>query len=227
VATVTTWVARSRRLWLVAAWTHEWVRFDTQLLQDAEVSDVAYQQGELAGYEVRAYLLEKFRRQCADCHSADVPLQVEHVVPRRRGGTDRVSNLTLACEPCNTAQGTRTAEEYGHPDVQAQARASRRDAAAVNTTRWALYHRLATTGLPVEAGTGGRTKWNRTQRGLEKTHWLDAVCVGASTPEDVWVRGVVPLHITAMGRHSRQMCRTNGHGFPDNGHRSGHPCALF
>jgi hypothetical protein len=29
------------------------------------------------------------------------------------------------------------------------------------------------------------------------------------------VKGTVPLLITAMGRHSRQMCRTNAFGFPD------------
>jgi hypothetical protein len=29
------------------------------------------------------------------------------------------------------------------------------------------------------------------------------------------VDGVMPLLITAMGRHSRQMCRTNAAGFPD------------
>jgi hypothetical protein len=29
------------------------------------------------------------------------------------------------------------------------------------------------------------------------------------------VEGVTPLLITAMGRHSRQMCRTNASGFPD------------
>src|SRR5262249_33820379 len=45
--------------------------------------------------------------------------------------------------------------------------------------------------------------------------WLDAVCVGASTPKRLDVRGIVPLLITAMGRHSRQMYRTNAAGFPD------------
>ena len=64
-----------------------------------------------------------------------------------------------------------------------------RDTAAVNATRWALYERLQSLGLPLEAGTGGRTKWNRTTRGLPKTHWLDAVCVGASTPATLDIRG--------------------------------------
>jgi len=89
-----------------------------------------------------------------------------------------------------------------------------KDAAAVNTTRWALYERLRQTGLPVETGTGGRTKWNRTTRELPKTHWLDAACVGASTPEHLITKGIVPLLITATGRQRRQMCLMNQFGFP-------------
>jgi len=34
--------------------------FDTQKLQNPEISGVEYQQGELFGYEVREYLLEKW-----------------------------------------------------------------------------------------------------------------------------------------------------------------------
>jgi hypothetical protein len=126
-----------------------------------------------------------------------------------------VSTLTIACKPCNDAKGTRTAEEFGHAEIQAQARQPLRDAAAVNATRWALYQRLVQTGLPVETGTGGRTKWNRSRRELPKTHWLDAACVGASTPERLHVDSIVPLRITAMGWHSRQMCRTDAQGFPN------------
>jgi HNH endonuclease len=169
----------------------------------------------LAGYEVKQYLLEKWGRRCAYCGATDRPLQVEHIVPRVRHGSNRVSNLTLACEDCNEAKGEQTAEEFGYPQIQAQAKQPLRDAAAVNATRWALYHRLTALALPVETGTGGRTKWNRTARYLPKTHWTDATCVGASTPEVVTIAGVIPLLIRATGRHSRQMCRTNAAGFPD------------
>ena len=37
----------------------------------------------------------------------------EASVPRARGGSDRISNLTLACAPCNTRKGSQTAEEFG------------------------------------------------------------------------------------------------------------------
>jgi len=217
IANVETWVRRLSRLAPVAAISQELVRFDTQALVNPEVSGVEYQQGTLAGYEVREYLLEKWQRRCAYCQASGIALQVEHIVPRARGGSDRVRNLTLACETCNQRKGSRTAEEFGYPQVQAQAGQPLRDAAAVNTTRWALYRRLQQTGLPVEVGTGGRTKWNRTQRGLPKTHWLDAACVGASTPERLVVKGIHPRHIRAMGRHARQMCRMDTYGFPRTG----------
>ena len=217
VATTITWVHRLRQLCPTAVISTELARFDTQLLQDAEISGVAYQQGTLVGYEVRTYLLEKWGRRCAYCGATDVPLQIEHLTPRARGGSDRVSNLALACGECNQAKGTQTAAAFGHPHLQAQARAPLKDAAAVNATRWALYHRLVATGLPVEVGTGGRTKYNRTRLGLDKTHWRDAACVGASTPDRLDVRGVRPLLIRATGHGSRQMCRMDKYGFPRTG----------
>jgi len=182
--------------------------------QNPEISGIEYQQGELFGYEVREYLLEKFGRKCAYCQKDNVPLQIEHIVPQSRGGSSRVSNLTIACEKCNQRKGNLTAEEFGHPEVQAQAKKSLKDAAVLNATRWKIYKRLQTIGLPIEIGTGGRTKYNRTQQHLPKTHWLDATCVGASTPEALKVEGVQPLSIIATGRGSRQMCRVDKYGFP-------------
>lgn len=214
VETTMTWVQRLCRWAPVACLSVENVRFEMQLMQTPEISGVEYQQGELAGYEVREYLLDKFKRTCAYCGAKDVPLEVEHIVPKSRGGSNRVSNLAIACRPCNVAKGNQTAEEYGHPDVQALARRPLRDAAAVNATRWRLYNELVATGWPVEAGTGGRTKYNRTRQELPKTHWLDAACVGASTPDTLRLLTTQPLAIMCKGRGSRQMCRTDKYGFP-------------
>ncbi len=214
VANILTWVNRLRRLCPIGALSQELVRFDTQLLQNPEVSGVHYQQGDLAGYEVREYVLEKFHRHCAYCGQGDVPLELEHIIPNSRGGSDRVSNLTLACRPCNQRKGDQTAAEFGHPEVHAHAKAPLKDAAAVNTTRWGLYRHLEALGLPLEVGTGGRTKFNRMRLGLPKTHWLDAACVGASTPERLRADGIHPLYMIATGHGTRQMCGTDRYGFP-------------
>jgi len=215
VYNIETWVTRLRKLCPITAISLELVKFDTQAMQNPEISGVEYQQGELLGYEVREYLLEKFGRKCAYCGAENIPnLEVEHIIPKTRGGSNRVSNLTIACKKCNSKKGNRTAEDFGHPFVQEQAKHPLKDAAAVNATRWKIYLKLQTTGLLIEIGTGGRTKFNRIQRSLPKTHWLDAVCVGASTPEIIKVEGVKPLSIIATGHGCRQMCRVDKFGFP-------------
>jgi hypothetical protein len=56
VANVETWVERLRRAAPITALVLELVRFDTHQMHTPEVSGVAYQQGTLAGYEVREYL---------------------------------------------------------------------------------------------------------------------------------------------------------------------------
>ena len=198
----------------------ELVRFDMQLMENPEMSGVMYQQGTLVGYEVREYVLEKWGRQCAYCRAKDVPLEVEHIHPRANGGTNRVSNLTLACEPCNREKGTQDIKDFlkKKPEVlariQAQARQPLKDASAVNATRWVLLEQLKGTGLPVECGSGGLTKFNRTMHRMPKTHWSDAACVGKSTPETLMTVHVKPLLIRAMGHGRRQMCVTDRYGFP-------------
>ena len=77
-----------------------------------------------------------------------------------------------------------------------------------------LYERLQATGLPLETGSGALTKYNRAQRNLLKTHWLDAACVGQSTPHHPETSQVVPLLIEATGHGNRQMCGVDEHGFP-------------
>jgi 5-methylcytosine-specific restriction endonuclease McrA len=221
VDTTMTWAKRLMRLVPITALSTELVRFDTQLMQDAEISGVAYQQGELAGYEVREYLLEKWHRRCAYCGTTGVRLQIEHIVPRSRGGSDRVSNLAVACEPCNLRKGKQTAAEFGFAQIQAKARQPFKDATAVNSTRWALYQMLGKLGLSVEVGTGGRTKYNRTRLGLAKAHWTDAACVGARTPDALDTREVRALLRRATGHGSRQMCRMNKFGFPRTGPKQG------
>jgi len=214
IATTMTWIGRLRKLCPITDISMELVRFDIQLMENAEISGVEYQQGSLMGYEVRQYLLEKWGRKCAYCNKTDIPLQIEHLIPRGRGGSHRVSNLTLACDDCNQKKGNQTATEFGFPHLMDAAKASMGDAAAINATRWALWRSLSTLGLPLEVGTGGRTKYNRTRLGWEKAHWRDAACVGASTSDYLQVAVKHVLLIVAKGHGTRQMARTNKYGFP-------------
>ena len=223
VCNVLTWVRRLMRLCCVTAISQELVRFDTQALQNPEIEGLEYQHGTLSGYEAREYVLLKWNHQCAYCDTRDVPLELDHVQSRAKGGSNRVSNLTLACTSCNQHKSNQDVRDFlkAQPErlarLLAQLKAPLRDAAAVNATRRALYERLAVLGLPVEYGSGGLTKYNRVMRDLAKTHWLDAACVGHSTPPALDVHAIVPLEITATGHGSRQMCRMDKYGFPRTG----------
>ncbi|WP_017659214.1 RNA-guided endonuclease IscB [Baaleninema simplex] len=223
IDTTMTWVNRFRRLAPIAHISQELVRFDLQLMQNPEISGIEYQQGELPGYEVREYLLEKWNQKCAYCGAKNVALEVEHIHPKSKGGTDRVSNLTLACHSCNQSKGNQDIRDFlsGKPDLLSrilrQAKSPLKDAAAVNSTRWALLTALKQTGLPVATGTGGQTKFNRTRWELPKAHWLDAACVGKI--ESLEILTSKPLLIAAKGHGTRQMCGTDKYGFPTR-HRS-------
>lgn len=218
VETTMTWVNRFIKLCPIGSIIQELVRFDLQQLENPEISGIEYQQGELAGYEVREYLLNKWNRQCAYCKVDNVPLQIEHIHPKAKGGSNRISNLCLACEPCNLKKGTQDIAQFlsKKPDllkqIQVQAKRPLKDAAAVNSTRWALFNRLKGTGLPVSTGSGGQTKFNRTRLGIPKTHWLDAACIGEV--EELQVLTTQPLKIKATGNGSRQQCRTDKYDFP-------------
>lgn len=224
VETTMTWVQKLIRLAPVKNIIQELVRFDLQQLENPEILGIEYQQGQLQGYEVREYLLEKWQRKCTYCNAQNIPLQIEHIQPRAKGGTNRIANLCLACVKCNRQKGTQEIEQFlaKSPDLlkRIQTTASRplKDATAVNSTRWALFNRLKQTGLAVSTGSGGLTKFNRTRLQLPKTHWLDAACVGKV--ESLELLTDRPLLIVAKGWGCRQMVQNDKYGFPRKGYRA-------
>ena len=172
----------------------------------------------MPGYEVREYLLNKGEIKCADCGVENIAGQVEHIYPRAKGGSNRISNLCLACPSCNQKKGAKNIEQFlaKKPDIPkrilVQPKRPLKDAAAVNLTRSALFNCLKKTQLPVVRGSGGLTKFNRTRLELPKNHWLDVACV--DPVEFLEVLTNKRLLIKATGHATRQICRTDKFGFP-------------
>lgn len=222
VGNVVVWFGRLNRLAPVGEAHIETVRFDMQKMANPEIAGVEYQQGTLAGYELREYLLEKFNRTCVYCGKQDVPLNIEHIQPRARGGNDRVSNLAIACIPCNERKAAQPVEQFlaGKPEVlkriKVQATAPLRDAAAVNSARYALGNEIKAWGLRTSFWSGGRTKFNRCAQGYAKDHFIDAACCGETGAAVFIPAGFAPLLVKATGRGSHQTVRTDKYGFPRN-----------
>lgn len=220
VDNILTFVKRLQKLAPISSIAVETVRFDMQKIQNPEISGELYQQGELMGYEVREYLLEKWGRHCAYCLADTTRLEIDHIVPKSKGGSNRVSNLTIVCRECNLKKANSSLENFLHKKeslcaaILAKAKTPLSHAAAVNTTRNVLARSLAAFSLPVTQWSGGRTKYNRVTLGYEKEHCIDAACVGLSghyiqLPQELHV-----LVIKATGRGSRQFCLMDRYGFP-------------
>ena len=87
-----------------------------------------------------------------------------------------------------------------------------KDAAAVNATRNAIFFCLCALGLPVEASSGGRTKFNRCRLDIPKAHALDAACVGEVENVLGWNQPVLGIRATGRGSYCRT--RVTKYGFP-------------
>ncbi len=191
--------------------------FDTQKMHNPDIAGIEYQQGEREGYLLREYILRKFQRTCVYCGAQGVPLEIDHMLPKSRGGSQRASNLTLACRPCNQRKGQQTAAEFGFPDVQAKARVPLKDAAHVSSLKSRVVHDLqAIFGeRQVSITYGYETKYKRIQGlDLPKSHTNDAVAIACAIGEVV-----KPLEIVHQIR-----CLGRGHYQRFNGLHSEHKC---
>ena len=223
---IITFVNRLKRWVNITECSVEAVRFDTQLLDNPNIEGVEYQRGELFGYELREYLLDKYGHVCQYCggKSGDEILEWEHIVPKSRGGSNSVKNATLSCSKCNREKGNLKPDEWairikakstlteldkarlnGIKNVtDGKIKKSNRYCAWVNSSRRYLEKELFSIFDDVECSSGGRTKHNRIKLGLPKDHHYDALCVGNVLEEGYKDRtnGYV-LMVEAKGRGSR------------------------
>lgn len=63
----------------------------------------------------RKNILRRDNHRCQYCGRGDVPLTVDHIIPKARGGEDTWENLVSACVACNNKKGDRTPDEVFMP----------------------------------------------------------------------------------------------------------------
>lgn len=216
-----TWV---KRINCIAPITHisvENAKFDTQKMQNPLIQREEYSRGTLFGYEVKQYLLEKFNYRCVYCGKNEKYLEIEHIIPRSKGGSNRISNLTISCKICNQKKGSKFLEVFlaTKPDVlkriQICLKKNLRDSGIMNNVNYFILNKV----LPIfqkdlEIGYGFQTQHNRHKHKFPKKHWIDSACVGISG-EDIYLSPEMkPLYIKAVGQGNRQMSYVNKHGIP-------------
>ena len=193
----------------------EVAEFDIQKIKNPDISGIEYQQGTLQGYNIRNYLLEKHGRKCFYCGKSVSKFEVEHMLPKSRGGSNRIDNLTLSCHDCNQKKDTLTAEEFIQQTLPAKKAAAKlkqlpnekrlfKYMAHMNATRWALYNAINEKYANVKMTYGYITKYNRIQADLPKAHHIDAKCITGFATVPSMEQIVVKVK---MRRHNRQLHR--------------------
>ena len=174
--------------------------FDTQKMANALIKGVEYQHGTLKGYEVKQYLLTVNKHKCAYCGglSGDSVLEIEHIHPVSKGGTDKISNLTISCRVCNIVdKGSMTLEQWEKvlqanpseinekrlrniPAIKRQSKLKRGFQYSALTQSYKNY--LLTElrkDFTLEVTFGARTKYYRTKLGLPKSQINDVLVIAS------------------------------------------------
>lgn len=233
VNNIQTWSDRLLRLCRLDSSAVESVSFDTQKLENPDISGKEYQQGTLQDFEVKEYLLYRYNHTCQYCNgvSKDHILEREHIYPRSKGGSNRLANLTLSCRSCNLDKNAETLEDWltyekrrdsklakarvrGIENVKKGIKPPLRDTVVATIVSQRTVEYLSGLGLRPEIAAGYQTKYNRTKQGYRKDHWIDAACVGVRGIGMVIPKGMSCLTAKAQKCNNRQMCLSDKYGFP-------------
>ena len=187
----------------------------TQMSSDGNLVGIDYQQGALYQTELRSFLFKKYNGRCVYCDNKAE--EVEHVIPKSKGGTDSVHNLVIACRKCNKLKGRLSLKEFGKvvgkDFSHLEPKELPKHAAIVQSARNYMVKEISKLVPNTTTHEAWITKYNRDQLGLSKQHYYDALSVGEIPSKFNFLTDKILL-ISAKGRGSRQMCRMDSYGFP-------------
>ena len=64
------------------------------------------------------YERDDFTCQYCGLHGDEKELQIDHIIPVSRGGTNDINNLVTSCATCNKKKGARCAQDKQAPDAK-------------------------------------------------------------------------------------------------------------
>ena len=191
------------------------VSFDTaQMTSDVNLVGTAYQQGPLYQKELRSFIFSRSDGKCVYCGA--VATEIDHIIPRAKGGTNSVYNLAASCRTCNQMKSNLTLKDFGKlvgkDFSHLKPKKLPKYAAIVQSARNYMVREITKLISDTTLHDAWLTKYNRDSLGLPKQHYYDALSVG--NIQDYKFLTDKVLQISAKGRGSRQMCRVDKYGFP-------------
>jgi HNH endonuclease len=193
----------------------ERVSFDTaQMSSEGELYGIDYQQGSLYQTKLRNFIFSRSKGKCSYCD--EKASEIDHIVPRSKGGTDSIDNLTATCRACNEKKSNLSLKEFGKlvgkDFSKLEPKALPKHASIVQSARNYMIKEISKLVADTKSYDAWLTKYNREELGVPKQHYYDALSVG--NVQDYKFLTDKVLTISAKGRGSRQMCRMDRFGFP-------------
>lgn len=153
--------------------------FDPQLLQDPTLAyrKWGYAKGELyqqGNFKQAAKARDGYKCQC--CGKKNCRLEVHHLLPRSRGGSDKLANLITLCTDCHhLAHSSEEQLLAFQKKFGKKAKGALRHTTQMNVIR----HMLQKEYPNAELTYGFITKEMHRVFGLEKLHTIDACCIAS------------------------------------------------
>ncbi len=188
--------------------------FDMQKVKNPDIEGEEYQNGELKGHtSVRQYVLYRDKHQCINCKKDDVPLQVHHIKPRSKGGTEKPSNMVTLCVECH--------EKVHSSEIELSKRSLKywtnkvyKYASHINSMKDRIVDDLREFFDDVQVTFGNITKAVRKRLGLEKSDVNDSIAIAS---EDF----IDNESVNKLGYTFIQKCLPKGRYRLHKGERSG------
>ena len=194
----------------------ESVSFDVaQMTSNTKLWGNNYQQGNLYQNKLRSFIFNRSNGKCVYCGAKAT--EIDHVIPKAKGGTNSSYNLVASCKSCNQMKSNKTLKEFGkiiNKDYShLKPKRLPKDAAIVQIARNYMVKEITKLVSDTTIYDAWLTKYNRDSLGLPKQHYYDALSVGEVPSKFNFLTDKI-LTISAKGRGSRQMCSMNKYGFP-------------
>lgn len=224
IETILTWVRRLSRL---APITKIVAELESSDPDEAMVGIAVQRRTKSRGSKktsLREKLYKKWGKKCVYCDAIGVPLELDHVIPRSHGGSDRPSNLVPACCDCNRDKGDRSLQDFlkNKPLLLARLLSELKrpmsDAAALFLMRPVLREALERCTPSLNISVTDQRKDNLARLRLPERPALEAACVGRTHALIGWNQRV--LQIKCMGRGSYRRTGNFVRGRKRGDHRS-------
>ena len=164
-------VRRLAKIFPISKVMVEIAKFDTQKLQNPEISGKDYQQGQMQNYDnVKAYVLYRDNYICQICKGQFGRLRAHHIIQRKDGGSNKPDNLVTLHDDCH--------KKFHNGEIKHKFKKPKeyKEATQVTTLKDHIVSELRKK-FDVEVTFGHITRRNRLRLNLPKSHCFDAIAI--------------------------------------------------